>query len=262
MREVLFGCAILAATLAQAAEQDAAMSDAYWKLWNPEVQERIDRDIERNRKADGRFEVEGVPAGTEVKVEQLDHAFLFGANIFNFDQLGADELNRRYKEVFGTLFNSATIAFYWKTFEPEPGKPRYLTEERDEAAYWNAQKEPWTEFHWRRPAPEKIIEFCEVNGIAMHGHPIIWGNTRWNHPEWLSKDPDKIVEMERAFEKRVREICGYYKDRIPSWDIVNESVNPVLGKLRYGVIPEDYTFKMFKLAEREFPPSVRLNIDD
>ncbi len=40
MRAVLFGCAMLATALTHAAEHDAVMSDAYWKIWNPEVQAR------------------------------------------------------------------------------------------------------------------------------------------------------------------------------------------------------------------------------
>ncbi|MDA3925493.1 MAG: endo-1,4-beta-xylanase [Kiritimatiellae bacterium] len=245
-----------------AAEQPSVMCEAYKKLWNPEINARLDRGIEQNRKADALCNLSGVKAGTEVKVEQLDHSFGFGSNIFNFDQLGSAELNQKYKEVFGTLFNAATIPFYWKTFEPTPGKPRYLVAEQDSADFWNGKKEPWKEFHWRRPSPEKIIEFCEQKGIAMHGHPLIWGNTGWNHPKWVSKDQDKVDEMERLFEKRIREICGYYKDRIPSWDIVNESVDPIPGKKRYGVMPGDYTFKCFKLAEQEFPASVKMNIND
>ncbi len=245
--------------VAQGAE---VMSDAYQKLWNLEINARIDRGIEQNRKANAVCIIEGLPPGAEVKVEQLKHEFLFGSNIFNFDQLGSDDLNRKYKEAFGTLFNSATIPFYWKAFEPTPGKPRYLASEKDSPAFWNGLKEPWKQPHWRRPSPEKIIEFCESKDIAMHAHPLIWGNTGWNHPGWISKAPDKVDEMERLFEKRIREICAYYKGRIPSWDIVNESVDPVPGKKRYGVLPDDYTFKSFKLAEKEFPASVKLNIND
>jgi hypothetical protein len=76
------------------------MSDAYWKIWNPEVQARIDRDIERHRKADGSFVVDGVAAGAEVQVEQLTHDFFFGANIFNFNQLGTPDLQ---PQVQGTV---------------------------------------------------------------------------------------------------------------------------------------------------------------
>ena len=81
MRYAVMGWIGLVAVWAQAAEQSSAMSEAYWKLWNPDVQARIDRDIEQNRKADGAFQVEGVPAGADVKVEQLSHAFIFGAHI-------------------------------------------------------------------------------------------------------------------------------------------------------------------------------------
>jgi len=243
-------------------DEEKIMGGAYWEKWNPEVQKQIDRDIEKYRKADGELTLKNLAKSTEVKIEQISHDFQFGAHIFNFDQLGADELNRKYKELYGTLFNSATIAFYWKTFEPEPGKPRYKAAEIDSPSYWNNLKEPWKEFHWRRPSPEKIIEFCEQKGIHMHGHPLIWGNTGWNHPTWISKSPDKVDEMERLFKKRIREITAYYGDKIPSWDIVNESVDPTPGKPRYGVIPDDYTYKSFKWAEEGFPASVLLNIND
>ena len=98
------------------------MSEGYWKIWNPEVQAKIDRNIEKNRKGDA---VVQVPADVEVKVEQLSHSFLFGGNIFLFGQLKTDEQNRQYEQTFGDLFNAATIPFYWKTLEPEKGKPRY-----------------------------------------------------------------------------------------------------------------------------------------
>ena len=244
------------------AETDLVMRQAYRDLWNSELQAKIDQNIEKYRKANAYIILKGVPEGTEVKVEQLEHDFEFGANIFNFDQLGSNRLNEKYKELFGTLFNSATIPFYWKTFEPKPGKPRYKASFEDSEEYWNRHREPWKEYHWRRPAPEKIIEFCESKNIHMHGHPLIWGNTKWNHPSWISKDPDKVEEMERLFNKRINEICTYYKDRIPSWDIVNESVDPTPGKPRYGVIPDDYTFKSFKLAEKIFPESVKMCIND
>ncbi len=238
------------------------MNEAYKKLWNPELQREIDKNIEKYRKADAFIKLHGLPEGTEVKVEQLEHDFEFGANIFNFDQLGSKSLNVKYKELFGTLFNSATIPFYWKTFEPEPGKTRYKASFEDTEVYWSKNREPWKEYNWRRPAPEKIIEFCESNHIHMHGHPLIWGNTKWNHPSWVSKEPNKVEEMEELFDKRIKEICTYYKGQIPSWDIVNESVDPVPGNPRYGVMPDDYTFKSFKLAEKYFPSSVTFCIND
>ncbi|WP_303056218.1 endo-1,4-beta-xylanase [Victivallis vadensis] len=182
-------------------EIDAAFSDAYRALWNDDVQRKIDADIERNRKADGEFQLPASAAGREIKVEQLSHDFVFGAHIFNFDQLGSDERNRRYKELYGTLFNSATIAFYWKQLELEEGHPRFRAEYRDSADFWNNCPEPNRQPHWRRPATDPVVEFCRSKGIRLHGHTLVWGNNRWQIPDWLiSKIPFdylKNADLER-----------------------------------------------------------------
>ena len=78
---------VAVAASAEFKEDRSAMSEAYWKIWNGDVQARIDADIEKYRKADAAVEV-AAPDGTEVKVEQVGHAFFFGAHIFNFNQLG------------------------------------------------------------------------------------------------------------------------------------------------------------------------------
>ena len=117
------------ATPADFAVDRSVMSDKYWSIWNDDVQRGIDAEIERNRKAD--LTVEGLPADAEVRVEQLTHAFVFGAHIFNFNQLGKKEWNDRYKELYGTLFNSATVAFYWRTLEPYPYAPRFTESYQD-----------------------------------------------------------------------------------------------------------------------------------
>ena len=234
-------------------EQLRYMSDGYRALWNEQVQARIDSDIEDNRKADGTFSL-GLPEGTEVRAELIRHDFVFGAHIFNFDQLGTDERNRKYKELYGTLFNSATIAFYWGPFEPEEGKCRFQADERDTAEFWNNCKEPKLEAHWRRPPTDPVVEFCEKKGIRLHGHTLTWGNTTWQYPRWLMaklpKDilvqmltdtrngtnimtksaaeierllPDFADELNKQMERRIRVIAERYGDRVSSWDVCNES---------------------------------------
>ena len=166
-------------------EEFSVFSDGYRQLWNEDEQRRIDADIEKNRKADGVFQLPLSAADREVKVEQISHEFIFGAHIFNYDQLGSDERNRRYKELYGGLFNSATIAFYWKQLELEEGRPRFRAEYRDTAEFWNNCSEPWKEPHWRRPATDPVVEFCLSKGIRLHGHPLVWGNNNWQFPDWL-----------------------------------------------------------------------------
>ena len=180
-------------------EWNQAMSEGYWKLWNPEEQARIDRDIEANRKADGLFRIASIPEGADVRVEQTGHAFIFGAHIFNFDQLGSDECNEKYKALYGTLFNSATIAFYWRCFEPEEGKPRFAAKFEDTAAYWNKVAEPKKEPHWRRPAPDPVVAFCKSRGIRLHGHTLTWGNYCWQYPDWV------LEKLPAAWRARFKE---------------------------------------------------------
>ena len=184
-----------AAPLAVCAEfkmDRSAMSDAYWKIWNDEVQAKIDADIEKYRKADATVEV-AAPDGAEVKVEQVGHAFYFGAHIFNFNQLGKKEWNDRYKELYGTLFNSATVAFYWRTLEQYPYAPRFEERYEDTEEYWNREYERDPKAgaykpHWRRPAPDPVISFLKTRRVRIHGHPLVWGNNAWHTPTWLWDD--------------------------------------------------------------------------
>jgi len=283
------------------AEQDkeGVMSEAYWNLWNPEVQAGIDRDIDAYRKADAQISVPGLKKGTEVKIQQISSDFIFGAHIFNFDQLGSKEYNDRYKELYGTLFNSATIAFYWKAFETEPGRLRFVEEYWDTEDWWNNCENPKAQTHWRRPCTDKVVAYCKSRGIRLHGHTIIWGNRQWQHPQWLfgmvpqnekeafnslCMNPDlyKTVPLDTLdarlpefaaiyadqFKKRIERLAQRYNGTIDSWDVVNESATDyqkegsLLMKSSYGLMPADYTFKAFSTAQSVMPESTKLNIND
>ena len=178
------GVCLSPCAFAEFAVDRSAMSDAYWKIWNDDVQAKIDADIEKYRKADASVEV-AAPDGAEVKVEQVGHAFFFGAHIFNFNQLGKTEWNDRYKELYGTLFNSATVAFYWKTLERHPYAPRFEERYEDTEGFWNGCPDPKRQPHWRRPAPDPVISFLKTRGCRIHGHPLCWGNNAWQTPSWI-----------------------------------------------------------------------------
>ena len=66
----LFLIAAAVPVLASAELDRSLMSDAYWSIWNDAEQARIDADIERNRKADGTFDI-AAPDGGGVKGEPL-----------------------------------------------------------------------------------------------------------------------------------------------------------------------------------------------
>ncbi|MDP4204456.1 MAG: endo-1,4-beta-xylanase [Bacteroidota bacterium] len=220
--------------------ESQVMTENYLKFWNPEVQAKIDQDIDRNRKADAVCHLKNVPAGVEVKVEQTGHLFLFGGNIFLFGDLGSPEKNKKYEDTFGSLFNAATVPFYWKTLEPEQGKLRYKAD---------------SPYEYRRPATDPVVAFCESKGINMNGHAIIYGMRQWGHPTWM---PENRKEMEKLFEAHVCDLATRYKGRVQRWDVVNESID----QANRGMMPDDYTFKTFSWAMKYFPASVRFNLSD
>ena len=221
----------------QAQDYEDVMSEAYWKIWNSDVRASIDKNIEQYRKGDAKL---NIPSGVTVKIEQLSHSFIFGGNIFLFGQLETMQQNKQYENTFGALFNSATLPFYWKTLEPEQGKPRYTV---------------GSSYIFRRPPVDPILEFCESNKIMAKGPAIIYGMRRWGHPDWMSSDRK---EMEFYFEKHIQELASRYKDRIMMWDVVNEPVD----QANRGIMPDDYTYKSYKWAMKYFPESVIFNIND
>ncbi|MVZ60679.1 glycosyltransferase [Sphingobacterium humi] len=223
-----------------AQDNKQVMSAAYNAIWNEQVQEQIDDRIEKFRKVDASIRFSDIKKNSTVKVEQLKHDFIFGSNIFLFDQYKTDSQNTAYKNLFLNLFNAATIPFYWKTLEPEKGKPRFT---KDSAPIY------------RRPATDPVVEFCEANNIDMNGHTIIYGMRRWAQPTWMPEDR-KIMEQE--FEQHIKTLAQRYQGRIQRWDIVNESID----QANRGLMPDDYTYKCYQWAKAYFPPSVLFNMND
>ena len=218
-----------------------AISKAYKTLWeDPALRARIDRDIRENRMAEAALSLPSVKPGTEVTVEQTRHAFLFGGNCFLFGDLKTPEKNQRYAQTFGSLFNAATVAFYWKTLEKERGKPRFAE---------------GSSYEYRRPPPDPVVAYLQSRGICMNGHAIIYGMRRWGHPEWM---PEDRKAMEPIFEEHVRRLAERYGAHVQRWDVVNESID----QANRGLMPDDYTYKTFKWADQYFPKTVRLGIND
>ena len=267
MRRMLCVATVIALSAA------AVQADEYRSQWNDEVNASIDRRIEKYRKAD--WSGDGFPVGAEVAVEQISHDFQFGAQMFYFGQLGSDERNAIYKSTFTNLFNAATIPLYWDKMEPQEGRIRYSAGPRDTEAFWNAvadisvadKQMVFAEF--RRPAPDMLLEFCEANGISTHGHVMIYPPYG---PAWVTNGVDK-AGLAARYERRIRQLGGHYGARMSQWDVVNESVNrsckvggPVDDKICWGrpwlSVPDDYTFRCFKWAERSFPDGVKMAIND
>ncbi len=131
-------------------------------------------------------------ADTEVTIQQTNHAFLFGCNIFNLGRYDDDEKNRVYEEQFSALLNYATLPFYWGGFEGEPGKPEYERLDR-------------------------MARRCKELGIVTKGHPLVWHSVV---PAWAPAD---MTILEDRLRNRVTEIVEHYKGLVDIWDVINEA---------------------------------------
>ena len=244
-------------------DTEGIMAAGYWAVWNDAEQARIDADIDAYRKADASLKVGSVKRGTKVKVEQVSSAFVFGASAFNWNQLGNSASNARYRELFGTLFNRATLPFYWCDFERKSGSPRFQEGIIDTEEWWNKASNPTFQPHWRRPAPDPIVDWCVKHDVQVHGHPLVWASRKSSFPVWLqfedipenerraldtlevfsfnseawhvpsytAMSPEQLAatvpvylkRQEALVMKRIKDIMDHYQGEVNSWDVVNES---------------------------------------
>jgi len=152
--------------------------------------------------------------GQELRLQQLRHKFLFGANwgeetlaLVNGELTGpARELAERRNEAFLRLFNQATLPFYWARFEPERGRPQ--TERLRNLANWYNEHD------------------CTVKG-----HPLCWHTLA---PDWLLPlDADEILQAQLD---RIRREVSTFAGLVDQWDVVNEAViMPIFDRYDNGI---------------------------
>lgn len=186
--------------------QEAFMEEILKIYRTAEVSKRIHDNIRENRCCD--FEIafvdeKGCPISCDaVAVKQVSHDFKFGANCFMVDELETAEKNAKYEESFAKVFNIATLPFYWDSVEPERGKPRF---DKDSPRLY------------RRPAIDKLIEFCKKNNIEPKGHCL---NYEPFVPDW-AKELD-FAEYKKELENRMKIIAKRYADEIHDFEVMNE----------------------------------------
>lgn len=145
--------------------------------------------------------------GLTVRVAQRRHEFVFGNIGFDLIPLANGEAESR-ANVFGgarhnlellaerflDVFNTATLPFYWRGFEPERRRPD--TERLATAARWFAER-----------------------GVDVKGHPLVWHTLA---PEWLLSLTDAEVEAE--VKARITREVARFSGLIDTWDAINEVV--------------------------------------
>lgn len=187
-------CFIVTALLILVVAARSLPADEPDDRWKAAAAERI----EKHRKADATITVvdqAGAPvADAKMAVEQVRHEFLFGCNFFQFDKYRTDAEKEAYCTQFASLFNYATLAFYWPSYEWVQGRPN-------------------------REYTQRAAQWCRDHGIAVKGHPLAWN---YSEPRWL---PDDLDEVRRLQLQRVTRCVTEYRGLIDRWDVVNEATH-------------------------------------
>lgn len=136
------------------------------------------------------LDAEGRPCpGAVVRVEQVRHAFGFGAT-----GSGMDLVESELQELYLDLFDTATLSFYWGRYEPEPG--RTALEPTLATARWFAER-----------------------GVRLKGHPLVWHTVK---APWVDRLP--LAEAERLLRERIRREVRDFAGVVDTWDVINEVV--------------------------------------
>jgi len=199
--------------------------------------------IQRYRKTDITVQVQssdGAPVpNAKVKLEQVNHEFLFGCNLFPFNRCANSDQEEAFRSRFAALFNYATLGFYWASYEFERGKPGY-------------------------DYTDQVLEWTDKQGIACKGHPLVWDHPA-SSPRWL---PDDLAEIAPLVHERVKNVVSRYKNRIHFWDVVNEAthlpdgVNKTkMGAWGAAIGPVPYTGEPLRIA-RAANPDAALLVND
>jgi endo-1,4-beta-xylanase len=185
-------------------------------------------------------------ANQDISIEQTNHKFLFGTAAFDLVPLTSGDYEGKEKEQaqeraerITTLFNAATLPFYWGNFEPQRGHP--ATERVKNAARW-----------------------CREHNMVTKGHPLCWHTLT---ADWLlSLSNEEILQAQIS---RIRRDVSDFRGLIDMWDVINEAViMPVFDKYDNGItrickeMGRIKTIKTMFETARETNPSATLLIND
>jgi endo-1,4-beta-xylanase len=138
---------------------------------------------------------------------------------------------------------------------------------------------PENEFKWQAIRPDAktfnldhfsdMLDFAEANGMAMRGHTLLWHKMQY-FPKWLNEydfGASPVKEAERVLGTHIRTLCKLYRNRITSFDVVNETVEEGSGALRTSSLSKAFggTEAMLDFAyhtAREHAPGVELTYND
>ena len=198
------------------------------ELWALTPQEReilagADERIEKYRMATANLSVvtgDGKPlSDAKVKIEQMDHEFLFGINQ-SYSMWFAI-----FTKKFGRQSLGPDIYRRLKRFKVSESKIEECLNRFTEFANYTSLPVAWPVYERKKGQIthrlyDNAITWLHDKGFKVIAHNLVWNN---NTPKWVPRDCNGIV---KAVEKRVRDFVSYYKGRFDYFIIFNEAAQP------------------------------------
>ncbi len=200
---------------------------------SPDWYEKAEQRIDSLRKGDLTVSIvdkRGKPFKGEITYEHISHEFEWGSCL----NLHGNKDDVKYKQLFEKHFNAGVFenALKWEEFEREKGKPN-------------------------REDVEHYLKWSEEKKFPIRGHALVWGIEKYGYDKhWARlKDDDFLV---RSMKDRITRDVGYYKGRIPEYDVWNEPVHETALFKRLGEDILDSAFIWARAAD----PDAKLYINE
>jgi GH35 family endo-1,4-beta-xylanase len=74
---------------------------------------------------------------------------------------------------------------------------------------------------WTFERSDALVNWCEGNNIAIHGHTLVW---HAQTSDWFFRGGDKAAITQRM-KDHIITLVGRYKGRLQGWDVVNEAIS-------------------------------------
>jgi len=112
---------------------------------------------------------------------------------------------------------------------------------------------------------DKLVEFARKNGMAVHGHVLVWHSQT---PQWVFQgengQPCTRELLLKRMKNHINAVLAHYKGKVATWDVVNEAFEDN-GQLRNSqwrsIIGDDFIKIAFQYA-READPNITLIYND
>lgn len=108
-----------------------------------------------------------------------------------------------------------------------------------------------------------IATYARDHGMKLRGHTLLWNYGKYISPALAERV--RSVGAEKWLRAYIASVAGHFGDRIYSWDVVNETIDPKTGEIRDTVFTQALGFDALKIAfeaAREHAPHAQRVYND